>query len=67
MSEYIHTPPPPSKFFIVYDTDESVVHYGELTETENHLGYDRENIETYDVKQEWIDRLAELGITYEDP
>ena len=67
MSDYIHTPPPSSKFFIVYDDDQSIVHYGELTEAINNLGYNRDNIETYDVKQEWIDRLAELDVIYEEP
>ncbi len=65
MTEYIHHHTN-SKYFIVFDDGELNINYGELAPESNHLAYVRDNIETYDDKQEWIDRLAILNITYEE-
>lgn len=66
MTVYIHTPPPDSKYYIVYNNDEVLIYYGELTPTSGHLGYARDNIETFDDKQTWIDRLDALNVTHQE-
>lgn len=66
MTEYIHTPPPSEKYFIVYDNSQTIKHYGTLNESSTHLGYALDNIELFTDKQLWINRLDELNIYHEE-
>ncbi len=64
ISEYIQIPPPDERWYIVYPIDLSHIKYGELTDTENNLGYNYDIIEIYEHKVAWIARLLVSGIEY---
>ncbi len=65
IQEYIQTPPPNERWYIVYQSDMSVVpRYGELTNAECDLGYNYDTSELFVDKEIWIARLLELGIEY---
>ena len=52
-------------YWIVMNFDNSIIHYGLVT-INNKVESGLDVYETFIVKQEWIDRLVELGVYFTD-
>ena len=52
-------------WWIMKSIDNSVIHHG-VAEVGQEVSSGQDELETFTVEQEWIDRLAVLGITIEE-